>query len=114
MVPIENEWPADGVLQKIAIENNLTETAFFQKKGHHFQLRWFTPEFEVDLCGHAMLATVHVIFHHFGYAGDRLIFHSMSGTLEVAKEDGLLLLDFPSGKPVPYGMDMARPEAFNT
>lgn len=113
IVPIEDEWPIDDVLQKIAIENNLAETAFFQKQGNHFQLRWFTPEFEVDLCGHATLASAHIIFNHLGYAGDRIIFHSISGELEVEKVEGLLQLDFPSRKPEPAKMEKEHLEAFN-
>ena len=113
VVPIEDEWPSDDVLQKIAIENNLAETAFFQKQGNHFQLRWFTPEFEVDLCGHATLATAHVIFNHQQYAGDTIIFHSISGELEVTKVDGLLQLDFPARKPEPSSLDQAHLEAFH-
>lgn len=113
VVPIEEQWPIDDVLQKIAIENNLAETAFFQKQGNHFQLRWFTPEFEVDLCGHATLASAHVIFNHLGYAGDTIIFHSISGELEVTKVDGLLQLDFPSRKPVPSELSEDYLQAFN-
>ena len=113
VVPIEEEWPIDDVLQKIAIENNLAETAFFQKQGNHFQLRWFTPEFEVDLCGHATLASAHVIFHHLGYVGDTIIFHSISGELEVRKVDGLLQLDFPARKPVAANLKKEHLQAFN-
>lgn len=99
VVPIDNEWPMDDVLQKIAIENNLSETAFFQDQGDIFELRWFTPEFEIDLCGHATLATAYVIFNHMGYPKDQVVFETMSGPLIVKRKGPLLQLDFPSRKP---------------
>ena len=113
VVPIANEWPGDDVLQKIAIENNLAETAFFQKQGDTFQIRWFTPEFEVDLCGHATLASAHVIFNHLSYVGDAIVFHSISGELVVTKKEGLLQLDFPSRRPAPAEMEEDHLEAFS-
>jgi len=99
VVPIENEWPIDDVLQKIAIENNLSETAFFQDQGEVFELRWFTPEFEIDLCGHATLASAHVIYNHLGYTKDEIRFETMSGPLKVKRKKRLLQLDFPARKP---------------
>jgi len=113
VVPIGDEWPMDDVLQKIAIENNLAETAFFQDLGEEFELRWFTPEFEIDLCGHATLASAHVIFKHLGYERDEIIFDTMSGPLVVKRKDHLLQLDFPSREPEPSTMDSALLEAFN-
>ena len=113
VVPIEDKWPIDDVLQKIAIENNLAETAFFQKQGSHFQLRWFTPEFEVDLCGHATLASAHVIFNHLAYPGDTIVFHTISGELEVTRSEGMLQLDFPTRKPVDAEMNTSHLSAFN-
>lgn len=104
VVPIGDEWPMDDVLQKIAIENNLSETAFFQDQGDEFELRWFTPEFEIDLCGHATLASAHVIFNHLGYNKDEIRFETMSGPLVVKRKDHLLQLDFPSRKPEPAEM----------
>ncbi|NKI31084.1 PhzF family phenazine biosynthesis protein [Croceivirga thetidis] len=90
-------WLDAPIMQKIAEENNLAETAFFVKKGEVFELRWFTPETEVDLCGHATLATAHVIFEHLGYQENLVKFFSpRSGELTVKKEsDGSLTLDFP-------------------
>ena len=90
-------WLDASIMQKIAEENNLAETAFFVKKGEVFELRWFTPETEVDLCGHATLATAHVIFEHLGYQENLVKFFSpRSGELTVKKEaDGSLTLDFP-------------------
>ncbi len=63
--PLES-WPEDRLLQNIAAENNLSETAFFVRKDDHFEIRWFTPKVEVNLCGHATLASAHVIFRHLG------------------------------------------------
>ncbi|GAB4244418.1 MAG: PhzF family phenazine biosynthesis protein [Ekhidna sp.] len=113
VVPIEGEWPVDDILQKIAIENNLAETAFFKKEGDHFHLRWFTPEFEIDLCGHATLASAHVIFQHFGYHEDQISFRSMSGELTVKKAGKLLQLDFPSRMPEKETVNPGWLSAFN-
>ena len=99
VVPISEEWPIDDILQKIAIENNLAETAFFQQQGDRFKLRWFTPEFEVDLCGHATLASAHIILSELGHSKDTLYFDTMSGELVVRKKGNLLQLDFPSRMP---------------
>ena len=94
-------WPGDALMQRIAAENNQAETAFFVPDGDRFHLRWFTPEIEIDLCGHATLATAHVLFHHLGYAGDVIHFTSMSGPLSVRKRDGRIELDFPARDPAP-------------
>ncbi|PWD97912.1 PhzF family phenazine biosynthesis protein [Marinilabilia rubra] len=99
VVPLE-KWLADADLQKIAMENNLSETGFFvpEKEGG-FHIRWFTPEVEVNLCGHATLATSHVIFNHLEWPGFELEFKSRSGLLKVRRESGLLKLNFPTDKP---------------
>ncbi len=89
-----DSWQADVLLQNIASENNLAETAFFTKKGDDFHIRWFTPKAEVDLCGHATLATAYVIFGRMGYTGDAISFDSRSGILTVTKEQDWLTLDF--------------------
>ncbi|MCK9399965.1 MAG: PhzF family phenazine biosynthesis protein [Bacteroidales bacterium] len=94
-----DQWLADEVMQKIAIENNLSETAFFVKEDDGFHIRWFTPKVEVNLCGHATLASAHVIFHHLGYSDEMISFQSRSGILNVTKESDLLILDFPANKP---------------
>lgn len=91
------EWLPDALMQKIAMENNLSETAFFVKNGNEYEIRWFTPATEVDLCGHATLATAHVLFNHLDYNSDIIFLKSKSGDLRVKKEDELLVLDFPSG-----------------
>jgi len=97
-----NSWPADTLLQAIAAENNLSETAFFVAEGDGWRLRWFTPATEVDLCGHATLAAAHVIRHHLGVADGAIHFASQSGPLIVRPlEDGLLEMDFPARAPQP-------------
>jgi len=92
-----NEWLPDSVMQNIALENNLSETAFYVKQGNEYMIRWFTPAVEVDLCGHATLATAHVLFNHEHHAGNEIIFHSpRSGELKVFRNNHLLTLDFPT------------------
>lgn len=90
------EWISDELMQNIAAENNLSETAFFVKEGDVFGLRWFTPAVEVDLCGHATLATAHVLFDELGYEKEEVNFETKSGRLIVKKEGLRLLMDFPS------------------
>jgi len=95
-VVILKAWPDDALLQRVAEENNLSETAFVIPRGGAFPLRWFTPETEVQLCGHATLATAHVLFTR-GYAsGSAVAFETRSGTLGVRRRDDLLELDFPA------------------
>ncbi|MDQ6969839.1 MAG: PhzF family phenazine biosynthesis protein [Mariprofundus sp.] len=89
------EWLPDALMQRIAEENNLSETAFFVPTETGFHIRWFTPTLEVDLCGHATLAAAHVLFHELAYEQDNLVFESRSGLLHVAKKGALLELDFP-------------------
>lgn len=95
------EWLPDQLLLKIAKENATPETAFFIPEGDGFALRWFTPDIEMDLCGHATLATAHVLKSIMRYTADRLRFTSNSGLLEVSEANGLYTLNFPSRKPVP-------------
>lgn len=94
-------WLDDKMLQSIAAENNLSETAFFIDKGDHFQIRWFTPEVEVNLCGHATLASAHVLFNHLGYQNETIQFDSRSGILKVFRINNLLTLDFPTAELTP-------------
>lgn len=89
-------WLEDGLMQEIAAENNLAETAFFVPENDGFFIRWFTPRTEVDLCGHATLAAAHVLYNHLGFTKPEIAFNSRSGILKVAKADGLLVLDFPA------------------
>ncbi len=100
---LENDWLPDDVMQNIAAENNLAETAFIVPRGDRFDLRWMTPAIEVALCGHATLASAHVLIHHRGYKGDAIYFDSKSGELSVSRQNGRLVLDFPAqpAKPCP-------------
>jgi PhzF family phenazine biosynthesis protein len=91
----------DSLLQSIAAEHHLSETAFLLADADPLSLRWFTPRVEVDLCGHATLAAAHVLFHHRGAPGDTLRFTTRSGTLTVRREDDRLVLDFPARPAVP-------------
>lgn len=97
--PLEN-WLTDEILQSIAIENNLAETAFFvQLSKNHFHLRWFTPELEMDLCGHATLASAFVIINELENDSDEILFDTQSGLLKVRRVEDYLELDFPSRPP---------------
>ena len=91
-----DEWLSDTTLQNIAKENNLSETAFTVKDGDHYELRWFTPGGEIDLCGHATLATAFVLFQFIEVDVERLIFTTQSGELLVSKKDDYYELNFPS------------------
>lgn len=92
-----DSWMRDDLMQAIAAENNLAETAFVVKDNVTFQIRWFTPTVEVDLCGHATLASAFVLFNCLGYKGSEIIFHSVrSGELRVFRREDLLFLDFPT------------------
>lgn len=94
VVPLES-WLPDEVLQNIAAENNLAETAFYVSTDNGFHIRWFTPMLEVDLCGHATLAAAYVIFNIQGHEGDLVRFESLSGELTVLCKDNWLTLNFP-------------------
>ncbi len=101
-VCVLDKWLEPQVMQRIAAENNLAETAFVVTKGKTFEIRWFTPKIEIDLCGHATLASAHVFFNHLDFEGDTIVFNShKSGELKVHKSGGLLTLDFPANPPVP-------------
>ncbi len=99
VVPLDN-WLPDNVLLKIAKENAVPETAFFVDKGDKIHLRWFTPDIEMDLCGHATLATSHALVSILGYKKDEIVFETASGDLIVKVENGLYKMDFPSRMPV--------------
>lgn len=90
------EWLPTETMQKIALENNLSETAFIIPEGKNYHIRWFTPAIEVDLCGHATLATAHVLYAEMGYEGEKVTFNSRSGLLTVSKNDDLYTMNFPS------------------
>ena len=94
-VYVLEKWLPEAVMQNIAIENNLSETAFTVKEGQSYALRWFTPEREIDLCGHATLATAFVLFNYYSVAEETLHFTSQSGPLAVTKKEEYYYLDFP-------------------
>jgi PhzF family phenazine biosynthesis protein len=98
--PLE-EWLPDATMQKIAIENNLAETAFFVKNDNGYKLRWFTPEYEIDLCGHATLASAHILFTELGYNKEQIHFETVkAGELIVKKDGDKCTMDFPSRPPI--------------
>jgi len=98
VMPLDN-WLPDDLLLKIAKENNVSETAFFIKEDEGFYLRWFTPEIEMDLCGHATLATAYCLKNHLDYKKNLVIFDSMSGELIVKFDGDYIQMDFPHRKP---------------
>lgn len=98
VVPLE-EWLPEKTMQAIALENNLSETAFFVPTENGYHIRWFTPKMEVKLCGHATLASGFVLFNLLGYGLDTITFDSLSGPLSVTKTAGLFTLDFPIQSP---------------
>jgi len=94
------KWPEDSILQNIAAENNLSETAFLIKNDQGYDIRWFTPTMEIDLCGHATLASAHVLFHHLNYKKEIIHFNTIHhGTLIVSKFNNLLTMEFPASQP---------------
>ena len=94
--PLKN-WLSDEIMQSIAMENNLSETAFFVPMEGGYHIRWFTPFMEVDLCGHATLASAHVLFHHLDHREPEIRFLSRSGDLLVIKgEMNFLKMNFPA------------------
>ena len=96
-VCVLEDWWADELMQSVASENNLSETAFVVQREKDFEIRWFTPMNEEALCGHATLASAHVIFNYYEYTEDTISFYSRhSGNLSVTKKNDLLTLDFPA------------------
>lgn len=95
VIPLE-KWISEELMQNIAAENNLSETVFFVNKNEIFEIRWFTPTCEIDLCGHATLAAAHIIFSELNYNSELLVFHSKSGELTVTKNNNWYVLNFPS------------------
>ena len=93
VVPL-TEWLSDGVMQSIAEENNLAETAFFVPTDNGFHIRWFTPNKEVKLCGHATLASAYVLFNILGHKENLVSFRSLSGLLTVTKNNELLTFSY--------------------
>jgi PhzF family phenazine biosynthesis protein len=109
VVPLDS-WLEEKVMQNIASENNLSETAFFVKEGDRYNIRWFTPLCEVDLCGHATLASAHVIMHHIGHNEKEIEFKSKTGNLRVFMHEKRYYLDFPkwAAKPAHLNEDLAE------
>lgn len=109
IVPVE-AWPDEDLMQHIAAENNLAETAFVKKRGEagQYDIRWFTPVTEVDLCGHATLGSAHVLWNHLGEKAGKLTFHCRGGQLPVERDNGMIVLDFPSrpGASVPVSAEI--------
>ena len=108
-----DEWLDDVTMQNIAMENNLAETAFFVAEGDAFNLRWFTPTKEVNLCGHATLASAYVLFNFLNYKKKTITFNSKSGPLFVSKNNELIKMDFPSQLPIVCQTPELIVEAFN-
>lgn len=98
VVPLE-KWLPEELMLNIARENAVAETAFFVRNGDRIHLRWFTPEIEMDLCGHATLATAHCLMSILGHRSNQVVFDTLSGELTVSFENGLYMMDFPSRPP---------------
>ena len=101
VIPLEN-WLATDLMQKIALENNLSETVFFAPATNataDYEIRWFTPAVEINLCGHATLASAYVLFNILNFSKSEIRFSSKSGILKVSQKDALITMDFPSWKP---------------
>ena len=110
--PLE-AWLPDELMQSIAAENNLSETAYFVKAANGYHIRWFTPSHEVDLCGHATLASAYVIFNMLEHKQNEILFESKSGLLSVTRNKDSLLMDFPSQPPVKCPIPEQILNAFN-
>src|SRR3954453_20361650 len=110
--PLSGEWPDDSLLQSIAFENNLAETAYFLPMDDgRFHLRWFTPGREVPLCGHATVATAYVLMEQLEPGRKEVRFESKSGELRVSRDGDLFVLDFPSRRPKPVDPPAGLAEA---
>lgn len=107
VVPL-NEWMDETLMQKLAFENNLSETAFVcaaKDAAYDFGIRWFTPQVEINLCGHATLASAFVLFNYLNFPKNEISFGSESGILKVKKNNSFIEMDFPSWKPEPFNED---------
>ena len=107
-------WLPDAMMQAIAAENNLSETAFLVANGQRYDLRWFTPTSEVNLCGHATLAAAYVLYEILGFDGDRIEFNTKSGMLRVVRVDDYLQMDFPAQPPTQCAVPPQIVEAFDS
>jgi len=108
-----DQWLPDELMQAIALENNLSETAFFVPQGDGFHIRWFTPASEVDLCGHATLASAFLLFDRLGYINDKIKFYSKSGLLIVGRVGQWIEMDFPTQPPTVCDAPDALVRAFS-
>ncbi len=112
MVCPMQSWLSDELMQQIAEENNLAETAFFVKENKTYHLRWFTPTSEVDMCGHATLASAYVLFECMDYEEKEIVFSTKSGTLKVWREESRYVMDFPIQAIEPCDISKQIEEAF--
>ena len=112
VVPLK-KWLEDEIMLKIAQENAVAETAFFVRKGKNFHLRWFTPDIEMDLCGHATLATAHCILSELKLESEKVIFETLSGELEVSLNNGRYLMDLPRRDPISASLPNEIKNALN-
>lgn len=96
-----DKWVDDKILQSIAAQNNLSETAFLVLAGEHYELRWFSPGMEIDLCGHATLASAFAVFEYVDRGASQVDFQTKSGKLSVSRQGKLLIMDFPARPPRP-------------
>ena len=112
VVPL-TEWLPDEILLQIAKENAVAETAFFVNKDEKIHLRWFTPDIEMDLCGHATLATAHCIKSILKYPSNTIVFETLSGDLTVVAENDFYFLDFPSRMPIESDLPEVISKALN-
>lgn len=112
VVPLDS-WLPDEILLKIAKENAVAETAFFVDKGEKIHLRWFTPEIEMDLCGHATLASAHCLSTILDYKKSQIVFETLSGDLTVTLENGQYKMDFPSRMPLPDSLPLVISKSLN-
>jgi len=112
VVPLD-EWLPDELLFKITQENAVAETAFFIQQGSQFHLRWFTPEIEMDLCGHATLATAHCLKSILNHTTDKFVFQTLSGELTVEVKNDVYYLDFPSRMPTTAQLPSIIDQALN-
>lgn len=94
-------WIEDSILQSIAAENNMSETAFLVQAGNNYELRWFTPKVEMDLCGHGTLASAFVVFEYVNPDARQVAFQTKSGLLTIERQGDLLVMDFPARRPEP-------------
>ena len=109
-----DSWPDENLMKNIARENNFSETAFILKSQGRYKLRWFTPNSEIDLCGHATLASAYVLLRFYDKYSDRIIFDTLSGELIINKHDDLLSMNFPAYdlKPVKVSASMSEAVGF--